>query len=75
MAIDFPDSSSSPFVGPNGVTYTWVTSGSGGYWQAQPDPNEFLSKVNNDTAAGQITFEGRTNTRRWCKSAERTSPQ
>ena len=56
MALTFPDSSASPFVAPNGVTYVWNTDG---YWEASLD-GAYLSKLTDDTAEGAITFEGVT---------------
>ena len=59
MALTFPDSSESPFEAPNGVTYVWNTDG---YWEASGNNlgDVYLSKKNDDTAAGAITFEGVT---------------
>jgi len=57
-ALNFPDSSASPWTAPNGITYQWVVSGSSGYWEALPSTNtQYLSAVDNDVAQGEITFE------------------
>ena len=59
MSITFPDPSFSPWTGPNGVTYEWDNKG---YWEASGVSltDTYLSKVNNDNAAGAITFEDTT---------------
>ena len=56
MATQFPsDTSQSPWAGPNGVTYEWNAKG---YWEASGDnlSETYLSKTDDDTAAGEITF-------------------
>ena len=63
MAItNFPDPSASPFTAPNGVVYTWNTSGSSGYWEAAaPTANGYLKlDASNGPITGQLTFQGTT---------------
>ena len=57
--LNFPPSDQSPFEAPNGVTYVWNTDG---YWEASGDSlnDIYLSSTVDDTAAGEITFEGQT---------------
>ena len=45
--LDFPDPSASPYLGPNGVIYTWV-GGANGYWSG--------SSANDGTAAFDDRF-------------------
>jgi len=58
MALNFPASSESPFLGPNGVVYTWNTDG---YWEAAPTGNDYLKlDASNGPVTGPLTFEGQT---------------
>ncbi len=62
MALDFPASSASPFIAPNGVIYTWNAAG---YWEAKADPNDFDASylkldATNGPVTGDLTFEGQT---------------
>ena len=61
-ALNFPDPSASPWEGPNGVTYTWVANDGNGYWKSDIEVpgNIFLSRVDDDSAEGEITFEALT---------------
>ena len=57
-ALDFPDSSASPWTAPNGVIYTWNTDG---YWEAKADPNDFDTDylkldASNDPVTGTCEF-------------------
>ena len=59
-SITFSSTDQSPFTAPNGVVYVWVTPGN--FWMASGDnlTDVYLSKTGDDTAAGEITFEGET---------------
>lgn len=69
--LNFPSSDQSPFEAPNGVTYVWNTDG---YWEASGDSlnDIYLSKTGDDTAAGQITFEGLTTHEAGIRSNDQT---
>ena len=58
--ITFPSPDQSPFTAPNGVVYVWVTPGN--FWMASGDnlTDVYLSKTEDDIAAGAITFESQT---------------
>ena len=60
MALNFPDPNSTQTYTNAGITWTWNPTL--GVWSTEGNTsdNEFLSKVNDDTAAGAITFEGQT---------------
>ena len=71
--IVFPDSSESPFFAPNGVIYEWDTSG---FWKASGDNlrQVYLSKVEDDRAAGAITFAKQTTHEAGIESTEVVTP-
>lgn len=61
MALNFPDPSASPWLGDNGVMYTWVpTAGGSGYWSGAaenlPDtlPSLFVERAG-DNMTGDLT--------------------
>ena len=60
MALNFPNPDSIQTYTNAGITWTWNPTL--GVWSTEGNTsdNEFLSKVNDDTAAGAITFEGKT---------------
>ena len=60
-ALDFPPSSESPFIAPNGVVYVWNDDG---YWEADTSEvpssdNTFLKlDASNDPITGNLTITG-----------------
>ena len=60
MALNFPNPNTIQTYTNAGITWTWNPTL--GVWSTEGNTsdNEFLSKVNDDTAAGAITFEGQT---------------
>jgi len=55
MALDFPDSSASPWTAPNGVIYTWNVDG---YWEAAPTATDYLKlDATNAPVTGPLTFD------------------
>ena len=59
MALNFPNPDSIQTYTNAGITWTWNPTL--GVWSTEANTNEFLSKVNDDTAAGEITFESGIN--------------
>lgn len=54
-SLNFPAPSASPWTGPNGVTYTWITDGGDGYWSAAPTAADFLKlDASNDPVTGTL---------------------
>ena len=60
MALNFPNPNTIQTYTNAGITWTWNPTL--GVWSTEGNTsdNEFLSKVNDDTASGAITFEGLT---------------
>jgi len=60
-ALQFPDSSASPWDAPNGVTYVWVTSGSSGYWTSEfvtsnLETTYLMLDASNDPITGNLSI-------------------
>ena len=56
-ALDFPDSSQSTFVAPNGVTYNWNNEG---FWEAETDPTAgYVLPVATDAVLGGVKVGSR----------------
>ncbi len=61
MALNFPDPSASPWIGDNGVMYTWVeVAGGEGYWSGSSEkldeslPALFVERAG-DSMSGDLT--------------------